>query len=91
MKDDLATALAEVVYGERLFVQVDTNAPVMIERSSHNVNLHVRGRRKRNTTEKHNCFSRPLHGFTLVELWVVIAILGILVAMLLRRVETKHR
>ena len=35
---------------------------------------------KQHTTEKHTRFSRPLHGFTLVELVVVVMILGILAA-----------
>ena len=34
------------------------------------------GRMHRSRIEKHNRFSRPLHGFTLVELLVVIAIIG---------------
>ena len=55
----------------------------MIERSSHNMILHVRGRKKNETSKKYNRFSRILHGFTLVELLVVIAIIAILVALLL--------
>ena len=39
---------------------------------------YVRGRRKQQTSKKHNRFSRPLHGFTLVELMVVIVIIGLL-------------
>ncbi len=51
--------------------------------SRHDTYLRVRGCKKSQTLRKFNRFRRPLHGFTLVELLVVIVIISVLIALLL--------
>ena len=75
LKRYFPTAAAEHARGERVFVQIHADAPAMIER--HHKFLHVRGRKIRATTEKHNRSSRPLHGFTLRTLLIATAIVAV--------------
>jgi prepilin-type N-terminal cleavage/methylation domain-containing protein len=82
LKRHFTAAAAEDASRERVPMQAESLVQVIIERPIHFETLIVRSRRVISTPEKHTRSSRPLHGFTLVELLVVITIIGILASLI---------
>ena len=91
LKVNLAGGWVDEADGEGVIVQVHAGEGLerrQMGNNGRNVtyhdDLHVRGQKDSNTLRKDTLFfRRPLHGFTLVEMLIVIGIISILIAMLL--------
>ena len=80
---DLAATTAVRANGHRVLVQVNADAPVVSkDRTCHDQSLHVGNWNQHPTRRQDTIRRRSLHGFTLVELMVVIIIIGILAGLL---------